>query len=141
MPLPRAPGSPRRLPCVSPASLPQLTRPPAPLRMMTAANAEWQRPSMGSGGKGKGGGGMPMGRQPPPSAGAQRAPPPNYVCFRCNTPGHYIQFCPTNGDPKFDQVQRPTGPVALLRPTRNLVAVPPPPYLLSHHSSLITHHP
>ena len=78
--------------------------------MMTAANAEWQRPSMGSGGKGKGGGGMPTGRQPPPSAGAQRAPPPNYVCFRCNTPGHYIQCCPTNGDPKFDQVQRPTGP-------------------------------
>ena len=87
--------------------------------MMTAANAEWQRPSMGSAGKGKGGGGMPTGRQPPPSAGAQRAPPPNYVCFRCNTPGHYIQFCPTNGDPKFDQVQRPTGPVALLPPTRN----------------------
>ena len=104
------PASPRRLPGVSPASLPQLTRQPAPLRMMTAANAEWQRPSMGSGGKGKGGGGMPMGRQPPPSAGAQRAPPPNYVCFRCNTPGHYIQFCPTNGDPKFDQVKRPTGP-------------------------------
>ncbi|GLE06685.1 hypothetical protein PINS_up016079 [Pythium insidiosum] len=30
-------------------------------------------------------------------------PPPNYVCFRCGTPGHFIQNCPTNGDPEYDQ--------------------------------------
>ncbi|KAG6970832.1 hypothetical protein JG687_00002407 [Phytophthora cactorum] len=38
-------------------------------------------------------------------------PPPNYVCYRCGTPGHYIQNCPTNGDPEFDQhrVKKKTG--------------------------------
>ncbi|THU48046.1 hypothetical protein C4D60_Mb09t22110 [Musa balbisiana] len=25
-----------------------------------------------------------------------------YVCHRCKMPGHFIQHCPTNGDPKFD---------------------------------------
>merc|ERR1719162_201025 len=80
---------------------------------MTAANAEWQRPSMGSGGKGKGGGGMPTGRHPPP---------PNYVCFRCNTPGHYIQFCPTNGDPKFDQAAKRRAPVGIPRSQLKTVA-------------------
>ncbi|TVU39129.1 hypothetical protein EJB05_12534, partial [Eragrostis curvula] len=33
----------------------------------------------------------------------QRAPPPaGYVCHRCRVPGHFIQHCPTNGDPRFD---------------------------------------
>ncbi|KAJ0393312.1 hypothetical protein P43SY_009980 [Pythium insidiosum] len=38
-------------------------------------------------------------------------PPPNYVCFRCGTPGHFIQNCPTNGDPEYDQhrVKKKTG--------------------------------
>ncbi|KAL3383105.1 hypothetical protein AABB24_002545 [Solanum stoloniferum] len=29
-------------------------------------------------------------------------PPPGYVCHRCKVPGHFIQHCPTNGDPNYD---------------------------------------
>ncbi|XP_047088369.1 E3 ubiquitin ligase PQT3-like [Lolium rigidum] len=29
-------------------------------------------------------------------------PPAGYVCHRCRVPGHLIQHCPTNGDPRFD---------------------------------------
>ncbi|KAH9611027.1 hypothetical protein KSS87_015317 [Heliosperma pusillum] len=38
-------------------------------------------------------------------------PPQGYICHRCNIPGHYIQHCPTNGDPNFDirKVKSPTG--------------------------------
>ncbi|KAL6648201.1 hypothetical protein ACP70R_012425 [Stipagrostis hirtigluma subsp. patula] len=32
----------------------------------------------------------------------QRAPPAGYVCHRCRVAGHFIQHCPTNGDPRFD---------------------------------------
>uniref|UniRef100_A0ACD5W8I1 Uncharacterized protein n=1 Tax=Avena sativa TaxID=4498 RepID=A0ACD5W8I1_AVESA len=31
-----------------------------------------------------------------------RAPAAGYVCHRCRVPGHFIQHCPTNGDPRFD---------------------------------------
>ncbi|OEL13820.1 hypothetical protein BAE44_0025162 [Dichanthelium oligosanthes] len=31
-----------------------------------------------------------------------RAPPAGYVCHRCRVPGHFIQHCPTNGDPRYD---------------------------------------
>ncbi|TMW91015.1 hypothetical protein EJD97_014920 [Solanum chilense] len=31
-----------------------------------------------------------------------KKPPIGYVCHRCNVPGHYIQHCPTNGDPRYD---------------------------------------
>ncbi|KAK1858412.1 hypothetical protein I4F81_001017 [Pyropia yezoensis] len=36
---------------------------------------------------------------------ADRAPTPgpNYVCHRCGKPGHWIDQCPTNGDPTFDK--------------------------------------
>ena len=27
------------------------------------------------------------------------------TCFRCGEKGHYIQHCPTNDDPDFDQVR------------------------------------
>ncbi|XP_017231853.1 E3 ubiquitin ligase PQT3-like isoform X2 [Daucus carota subsp. sativus] len=38
-------------------------------------------------------------------------PPPGYVCHRCKVPGHFIQHCPTNGDPTFDlkRTKPPTG--------------------------------
>ncbi|GMH33439.1 hypothetical protein BSKO_01273 [Bryopsis sp. KO-2023] len=38
-------------------------------------------------------------------------PPYGYVCHRCNIPGHYIEDCPTNGDPAYDfkRVRYPTG--------------------------------
>ncbi|KAG9132029.1 hypothetical protein Leryth_017801 [Lithospermum erythrorhizon] len=47
-------------------------------------------------------------------------PPPGYVCHRCNTPGHFIQNCPTNGDRNFDikRAKPPTGiPKSMLMPT------------------------
>lgn len=38
-------------------------------------------------------------------------PPEGYICHRCKVPGHFIQHCPTNGDPNFDvrRVKPPTG--------------------------------
>ncbi|CAN0876598.1 E3 ubiquitin ligase PQT3-like [Linum grandiflorum] len=34
-------------------------------------------------------------------------PPPNgYVCHRCGIKGHFIQDCPTNGDPNYDHSKR-----------------------------------
>ncbi|KAI0445958.1 hypothetical protein F4803DRAFT_559805 [Xylaria telfairii] len=30
-------------------------------------------------------------------------PPKNYICRRCDEPGHWIQYCPTNLDPRYDQ--------------------------------------
>lgn len=52
----------------------------------------------GSGGRGRGGRGLGI-------------PPYGYVCHRCNIPGHYIEDCPTNGDPAYDfkRVRYPTG--------------------------------
>lgn len=60
-----------------------------------------------TGGRGRGG----MGAGPGGMHLAAGKPPPNYVCYRCGTPGHYIQNCPTNGDPEFDQhrVKKKTG--------------------------------
>ncbi|KAF8728597.1 hypothetical protein HU200_017862 [Digitaria exilis] len=29
-------------------------------------------------------------------------PPAGYVCHRCHVPGHFIQHCHTNGDPRYD---------------------------------------
>eukprot|EP01130_Rhizamoeba_saxonica_P019304 TRINITY_DN9940_c0_g1_i1.p1 TRINITY_DN9940_c0_g1~~TRINITY_DN9940_c0_g1_i1.p1 ORF type:complete len:579 (-),score=140.92 TRINITY_DN9940_c0_g1_i1:69-1553(-) len=46
-------------------------------------------------------------------------PPPTYVCHRCGKPGHYINHCPTNGDPNYDfhKVKKPTGiPKSFLKP-------------------------
>ncbi|KAJ8903813.1 hypothetical protein NDN08_000346 [Rhodosorus marinus] len=45
-------------------------------------------------------------------------PGPNYVCHRCSKPGHWIEQCPTNGDPRFDKikVRYPTGiPQSMLK--------------------------
>ncbi|KAF9622310.1 hypothetical protein IFM89_031113 [Coptis chinensis] len=41
----------------------------------------------------------------------RKTPPEGYVCHRCNTSGHFIQHCPTNGDPNYDRrvVKKPTG--------------------------------
>eukprot|EP00249_Psilotum_nudum_P023482 c28890_g1_i5 orf=401-3727(+) len=30
-------------------------------------------------------------------------PPQGYTCHRCGQPGHFIQHCPTNGDPAYDR--------------------------------------
>ncbi|XP_007022151.2 PREDICTED: uncharacterized RING finger protein P8B7.15c [Theobroma cacao] len=34
--------------------------------------------------------------------GKGRIPPQGYVCHRCKMAGHYIQHCPTNGNPNYD---------------------------------------
>jgi hypothetical protein len=36
------------------------------------------------------------------------APPAGYLCHRCRVPGHFIQHCPTNGDPRFDVRRAPS---------------------------------
>lgn len=54
-------------------------------------------------------------------------PPPGYVCYRCNMKGHWIQVCPTNEDPNFDnkpKVKRTTGiPRSFLKTVEKPVAV------------------
>ena len=41
-----------------------------------------------------------------------KAPPQGYICHRCGEKGHWIQACPTNNDPQFDnkpRIKRTTG--------------------------------
>jgi len=62
------------------------------------------RPRRPMGGSGGHHGGPNDGK---PSYRSQRGdPPPGYVCHRCHVSGHWIQDCPTNGDPKFDKKHR-----------------------------------
>jgi protein MPE1 len=46
-------------------------------------------------------------------------PPPGYICYRCGEKGHWIQLCPTNDNPDYDnrpRVKRTTGiPKSFLR--------------------------
>jgi E3 ubiquitin-protein ligase RBBP6 len=83
---------------------------------------DWQqRQGQDTFGAGRGyGRGMP-GRMNGRGFGMERkTPPPGYVCHRCNIPGHFIQHCPTNGDPNYDvkRVKPPTGiPKSMLMAT------------------------
>ncbi|CAA2933537.1 zinc finger CCCH domain-containing 18-like isoform X1 [Olea europaea subsp. europaea] len=50
----------------------------------------------------------------------RKTPPLGYICHRCKVPGHFIQHCPTNGDPNYDVkiVKPPTGiPKSMLMAT------------------------
>ncbi|KAK4483614.1 hypothetical protein RD792_010813 [Penstemon davidsonii] len=86
---------------------------------------DWQRqPSDGFGpgrGFGRGMGGRMMGGRGFGRGGLEKkTPPPGYICHRCKVPGHFIQHCPTNGDPTFDvkRVKPPTGiPKSMLMAT------------------------
>ncbi|KAL8103179.1 E3 ubiquitin ligase PARAQUAT TOLERANCE 3-like isoform X2 [Apium graveolens] len=86
---------------------------------------DWQQQTAdGSGygrGYGRGIGGRMGGRGFGRGVGLDRkTPPPGYVCHRCKVPGHFIQHCPTNGDPTFDirKVKPPTGiPKSMLMAT------------------------
>uniref|UniRef100_A0A7N0RBD8 DWNN domain-containing protein n=1 Tax=Kalanchoe fedtschenkoi TaxID=63787 RepID=A0A7N0RBD8_KALFE len=75
---------------------------------------DWQQ-QIGDGygpGRGFGRGGRMMGGRGFGRNGSdKRIPPQGYVCHRCKVPGHYIQHCPTNGDPHYDvkKVRPPTG--------------------------------
>ncbi|XP_060177067.1 E3 ubiquitin ligase PQT3-like isoform X2 [Lycium barbarum] len=90
---------------------------------------DWQsQPSDGFGagrGYGRGPGGRMMGGRGGRGFGwggglERKTPPPGYICHRCKVPGHFIQHCPTNGDPNFDirKVKPPTGiPKSMLMAT------------------------
>ncbi|CAG9323223.1 unnamed protein product [Blepharisma stoltei] len=43
----------------------------------------------------------------------QPRPGPNYICHRCGEKGHFIKFCPTNGNTAYDlnpkRLKRPSG--------------------------------
>eukprot|EP01133_Synstelium_polycarpum_P015222 gene15222-18013_t len=50
------------------------------------------------------------------------APPPTYICHRCNQPGHFINQCPTNGDPNYNhyKAKKASGiPKIFLRQVQN----------------------
>jgi protein MPE1 len=53
----------------------------------------------------------------------QKPPPPGYICYRCGKQGHHIQFCPTIGDPNFDnkpKLKKTTGiPKMFLKTVEN----------------------
>ena len=57
----------------------------------------------------------------------QRPPPPGYTCFRCGEKGHYINVCPTLGDPDFEnkpKIKKATGiPTMFLKTIKNKDAV------------------
>ncbi|TKW13034.1 hypothetical protein SEVIR_5G073300v4 [Setaria viridis] len=54
------------------------------------------------------------------------APPAGYVCHRCRVPGHFIQHCPTNGDPRYDiRAQAPSMSSTSLLPTPPPVSTTP----------------
>lgn len=86
---------------------------------------DWQRQPMdgfGAGrGYGRGGrGGRGFGGRGGGGGLERKTPPQGYICHRCKVPGHFIQHCPTNGDPNYDirKVKPPTGiPKSMLVPT------------------------
>ena len=80
---------------------------------------DWERQTT-AGGRGRGRGMGPAGGRGAGPAGGRGvggptshtgAPPPGYVCKRCKIPGHFIERCPTNGDPNYDikKSRMPTG--------------------------------
>ncbi|XP_010440013.1 PREDICTED: E3 ubiquitin-protein ligase RBBP6-like isoform X2 [Camelina sativa] len=83
---------------------------------------DWQQPAADGYGPGRGYGRGMVGRMGGRGFGMERktTPPPGYTCHRCNVPGHFIQHCPTNGDPSYDvkRVKPPTGiPKSMLMAT------------------------
>jgi protein MPE1 len=54
-----------------------------------------------------------------------KPPPQGYICHRCSEKGHWIQACPTNDDPNFDnkpRIKRTTGiPKTFLKKTERPV--------------------
>ncbi|XP_039016661.1 E3 ubiquitin ligase PQT3-like isoform X2 [Hibiscus syriacus] len=82
---------------------------------------DWQCQSVDGFGPGRGFGRGMGGRMGGRGFGLERkTPPQGYVCHRCKVPGHFIQHCPTNGDPNYDikRVKPPTGiPKSMLMAT------------------------
>ncbi|KAL2633458.1 hypothetical protein R1flu_004937 [Riccia fluitans] len=98
-----------------------------------ASASDWQRQTQESFSAGRGYGSKGQGRGAPlrgygTGRGFEKENPPHgYVCHRCGVTGHYIQHCPTNGDPTYDikKVKPPTG-----IPKTMLVANPDGSYAL-----------
>ncbi|KAH9777162.1 E3 ubiquitin ligase PQT3-like [Citrus sinensis] len=89
---------------------------------------DWQRQGPDSFAPGRGFGRGMGGRMGGRGFGLERkTPPQGYVCHRCKVPGHFIQHCPTNGDPKYDvkRFKHPTG-----IPKSMLIATPDGSYAL-----------
>ncbi|CAN6439748.1 unnamed protein product [Victoria cruziana] len=93
---------------------------------------DWQRQLQEASSSGRGfrrgiGGRMMPGRGFGRGGMESKTPPPGYICHRCKVPGHFIQHCPTNGDPNYDikKVKPPTG-----IPKSMLVATPDGSYAL-----------
>ncbi|CAD5189912.1 unnamed protein product [Musa acuminata subsp. malaccensis] len=86
---------------------------------------DWNRQTQDAYGAGRGfgrgiGGRMMGGRGFGRGMLERKTPPAGYVCHRCKVPGHFIQHCPTNGDPNYDikRVKPPTGiPKSMLMAT------------------------
>uniref|UniRef100_A0A6V7QSV6 DWNN domain-containing protein n=1 Tax=Ananas comosus var. bracteatus TaxID=296719 RepID=A0A6V7QSV6_ANACO len=86
---------------------------------------DWNRQAQDAYGSGRGygrgmGGRMVAGRGFGRGGFERKTPPAGYVCHRCKVPGHFIQHCPTNGDPNYDikRVKPPTGiPKSMLMAT------------------------
>ncbi|XP_034932550.1 E3 ubiquitin ligase PARAQUAT TOLERANCE 3 isoform X1 [Populus alba] len=85
---------------------------------------DWQRQGADGFGAGRGFGRGVAGRMGGRGFGRlgleRKTPPQGYVCHRCKIPGHFIQHCPTNGDPNYDikRVKPPTGiPKSMLMAT------------------------
>ncbi|XP_050942425.1 E3 ubiquitin ligase PARAQUAT TOLERANCE 3-like isoform X1 [Cucumis melo] len=82
---------------------------------------DWQHQGSDGFGPGRGFGRGAGGRMGGRGFGFERkTPPQGYVCHRCKIPGHFIQHCPTNGDPSYDirRVKPPTGiPKSMLMAT------------------------
>ncbi|XP_072989084.1 E3 ubiquitin ligase PARAQUAT TOLERANCE 3-like isoform X2 [Typha latifolia] len=93
--------------------------------LVGASALDWNGQSQESYGAGRGygrgmGARMTGGRGFGRSGFERKTPPAGYVCHRCKVPGHFIQHCPTNGDPNYDirRVKPPTGiPKSMLMAT------------------------
>eukprot|EP00210_Caulerpa_lentillifera_P001521 g1459.t1 len=75
------------------------------------APGTWGRGRGTRGRDGTRGGAAVGGRKTFLKIGRPNLPPFGYICHRCNIPGHFIDECPTNGDPAYDfvRVRYPTG--------------------------------
>ncbi|KAF2304185.1 hypothetical protein GH714_028401 [Hevea brasiliensis] len=98
---------------------------------------DWQlEGSIGVGSRTQGLNGRGCGRMDGHSFGGlwKKTPPEGYICHRCKVPGHFIQYCPTNGDPNYDfkRVRPPTG-----IPKSMLVPNPDGSYVLSSSATAV----